>query len=462
VALCSIGRQAVIKSEAAHSGADVAHYSSKDTDQNMHIDTSTVARNRAAKQVTDILETTAPEFDLKRISDLLQKADLITRNQAEKIAISAIFPDWLVALIRTEPVISASASERICLLDAYRHELVAPKRANVVSDLVDSFISGTAASPPVIRITGGASAHYVHNFRQVAWGDQGILEGLSTPNGIALSQFLRDAKPRVLQGHTFLGVVEGSTIYTHWLLDTLPRLLLLAEDGTDFSEFDNFLFASIQSGFHKATLENLGIGLDRVVTRQHDGGLFHVDSFTHVTAPRGSFVTHPRIYEMVCAHFGMRETFSVQPAKQPLRLFISRAKAGRRRILNEDAVMELLAPLGFQAICLEDLSIPETAQMIARASHIIAPHGAGLANLVFARAGTRVLELFNAHLSREYWIICNHKKLDYHAFEVHGPDQTYLDPVTRNEISFMERNGLDLSVPLKDFRDYVRDVFLEN
>jgi len=425
----------------------------------MQHDTPTASQ--AAEQVVGILKATSPEFDLNRISDLLQKANLITKNEAEKIVLQALFPAWLAALICEEPVILTSGSEPTCLLEAYRHELVAPKRANIVSDLVDTFTSKTVNSPPVMRIIGGPSTHYVHNFRQVAWDNQGILEALSTPNGTMLSKFLHDTKSRSLKGHTFLGVVEGSTIYTHWLLDTLPRLLLLAESGADFSEFDNFLFASIQSSFHKATLENLGIGLDKVVTRQHDGGIFRIDSFTHVTAPRGGFVAHPRIYEMVCAQFGVRETFSVQPAKQPLRLFISRAKAGRRRIINEEAVMALLAPLGFQSICLEDLGIAETAEMIAKASHIIAPHGACLANLVFARAGTQVLELFNAHLSREYWVICNHKKLDYHAFEVHGPDQTYVDTTVRKEFSFIERNGFDLSVPLEDFKDYVKGVFIK-
>jgi capsular polysaccharide biosynthesis protein len=421
-------------------------------------------RRSAAAEVIEILETTAPEFNLEGIASLLIQADLVIRDEAEKITLRCVFPDWLLKLIRAAgadvPFDKTTHSRE--LLGGYTHELIAATHAHVVNDLVDQFTTRSGSSAPVVRIDGGASTHYVHNFRQVAWTAEGVIDGLSTPNGAALTNFLRDAQPRMLSGHTFLGVVEGSTIYTHWLLDTLPRLLLLAESGSDFSEFDNFLFATAQSGFHKSTLADLGIGLDRVVTRQHDGGLFQVDSFTHVTAPRRDFLTHPRIYELVCAHFGMNETYRRQPTKQPLRLFISRGKASRRRIVNEDAVMEMLAPLGFQAIFLEDLSIAETARMIASASHIIAPHGAGLANLVFARAGTRVMELFNAHLSREYWVICNHKKLDYHAFEVAGPEKTYLDMQTRNKMSFFERNGMDLDVPLDLFGAYVRDAFLKS
>jgi len=418
-----------------------------------------INRDAVVTRVVQILKDTSPKFDFSGIGNVLMEAGLSTKREAEKIALYGEFPDWLVASISSdyEAVRADNVATSSEILPRVEQNLSAAKRANVVNDLVNSFQPATMSSPSMKRITGGASTHYVQNFRQVAWTEQGIIEDLSTANGAMLPNFLREAAPRVLPGHTFLGVVEGSIVYTHWLLDTLPRLLLLADDGRDFSEFDTFLFATVQNKFHKDTLRDFGITMDRVVTRQHGGDLFHVESFTHVTAPRVEFVTHPRVYDMVSSFFGAAQ---VGHKKQDLRLFVSRAKAGRRRILNEDDIMQVLEPLGFQAVCLEDLSIPQTAELMARASHIIAPHGAGLANLVFAQSGTKVLELFNAHLSREYWVISNHKKLDYHAFEVHGPDNAYLDAPARNALSFMERNGMDLSVPIPEFSSYVQDVFL--
>lgn len=255
-----------------------------------------INRDAVVARVVQILKDTSPKFDLIGIGDVLKENGLATKVEAEKIALYGEFPDWLVTSVNSTHKMGApdNAATSTEILPPVEQRLNAPKRANVVNDLVDSFQPETMLSPSMKHITGGASTHYVQNFRQVAWTDQGIIEELSTKNGAMLPNFLRESAPRALPGHTFLGVVEGSIVYTHWLLDTLPRLLLLAEEGCDFSDFDTFLFATVQNKFHKDTLRDLGIGMNRVITRQHGGDLFHVESFTHVTAPRAQFVTHPR------------------------------------------------------------------------------------------------------------------------------------------------------------------------
>jgi capsular polysaccharide biosynthesis protein len=56
--------------------------------------------------------------------------------------------------------------------------------------------------------------------------------------------------------------------------------------------------------------------------------------------------------------------------------------------------MAALAPLGFELVTLSPLSLREQAALVAGAGWIVAPHGAGLANLAYATRGARVLELF--------------------------------------------------------------------
>ena len=77
-------------------------------------------------------------------------------------------------------------------------------------------------------------------------------------------------------------------------------------------------------------------------------------------------------------------------------LFISRAKATCRRIINEEAdLLPLLGEYGFRRIFLEDLPLDQQIAAFASAERIIAPHGAGLAHLAFASQGARVLEIFS-------------------------------------------------------------------
>ena len=79
------------------------------------------------------------------------------------------------------------------------------------------------------------------------------------------------------------------------------------------------------------------------------------------------------------------------------RVFISRRSALARRIANEDEVRRVLAPLGFAAYALEEMSFAEQVRLFAQAELIVAPHGAGLMNLAFAgRPG--VVELFGRRI----------------------------------------------------------------
>jgi capsular polysaccharide biosynthesis protein len=75
------------------------------------------------------------------------------------------------------------------------------------------------------------------------------------------------------------------------------------------------------------------------------------------------------------------------------RIYIDRRGAWRRKLLNEDAVIEALAPFGLELVLLEEMTIEAQIGLFRDAALIVAPHGAGLTNLVYAQPGCRVLEL---------------------------------------------------------------------
>lgn len=77
-----------------------------------------------------------------------------------------------------------------------------------------------------------------------------------------------------------------------------------------------------------------------------------------------------------------------------LRLYLGRAFAGRRRLLNERALMAALEPLGF--ICISDpgsLDFNEQCRLLAEADVVVAPHGAALSLLFCCAPGTRIFEI---------------------------------------------------------------------
>jgi capsular polysaccharide biosynthesis protein len=82
-------------------------------------------------------------------------------------------------------------------------------------------------------------------------------------------------------------------------------------------------------------------------------------------------------------------------------IYITRGKASRRRISNEEAVFELLEKKGFEKIVLEDLQLKDQVKIFQEARVVVASHGAGLANTMFMQKSQTVIELKSDN--NRYW-----------------------------------------------------------
>src|SRR5213082_3547813 len=103
---------------------------------------------------------------------------------------------------------------------------------------------------------------------------------------------------------------------------------------------------------------------------------------------------------------------------QHRRLYLSRARAAVRRIANENEISEVLRHWNFEIIEAENLSWPEQADLFAGASVIVGPHGAALANIVFCKPGTRVVEISTrAGYHDWYWQLAAVAGLSYEVLE---------------------------------------------
>ena len=75
-------------------------------------------------------------------------------------------------------------------------------------------------------------------------------------------------------------------------------------------------------------------------------------------------------------------------------IYISRKNCQTRKIINENQLQLYLIQNGFEVVVLEDLSVKKQLEVFCSASKIIASHGAGLTNLIFADNRCSVIELF--------------------------------------------------------------------
>lgn len=75
-------------------------------------------------------------------------------------------------------------------------------------------------------------------------------------------------------------------------------------------------------------------------------------------------------------------------------VYISRSRTTRRPPL-EDQLSAALSKRGFNIVHTENMSFGDQVALFKSAHIIVAPHGAGLANLGFCKPGVRLIEIFN-------------------------------------------------------------------
>jgi tetratricopeptide (TPR) repeat protein/capsular polysaccharide biosynthesis protein len=215
-----------------------------------------------------------------------------------------------------------------------------------------------------------------------------------------------------IDGNIALLSTLSANVYYHWTIDLLPRIDILRHSGIDLQDIDWFIVNNIDRAFQKETLKALGIPLKKVICS---------DKQPYIQAERlivPSFPGHLDWVPEKTVDF-LRDTFlkpkQFKNDKYPEKIYISRAKAKYRQVLNEVKVMEILSKEGFVSVSLENMSVAEQAELFARAKAIVAPHGAGLTNLVFCSPGINIIEIFSPNYVRtDYWMISQYLQLNHY------------------------------------------------
>ncbi len=177
----------------------------------------------------------------------------------------------------------------------------------------------------------------------------------------------------------------------HFLFDHAPRLLLYRRAGVDLAAATVIGPRQCEKYQHE-TVARIGVGGwhdTDAPARLHVARLYVASNCRHLR--------HPAHWGSDWAITDMRALFDLRPRARTRRLLISRADAGVRRVVNEAELASVLAPLGFEVIVPGLLSFAEQIAAFRDATHVVAPHGAGLANILFCAPRTHVLEVFHPH-----------------------------------------------------------------
>jgi capsular polysaccharide biosynthesis protein len=228
----------------------------------------------------------------------------------------------------------------------------------------------------------------------------------------ALSDDWRLGPLTEVDGRVAVLTTEGADLYYHWLFQLLPRYELLKRAGIDLSNIDYYFVNSQKGRFQRETLALLGIEQARIITGDQVPHL-RARELIVPSVPLGGGCFRDWMTAFLRDSFIPSDRQNTRPSGR--RLYISRARAGYRRVLNEVEVVNLLRRHNFEVFEMETLSVQEQAAAMASCEAVVAPHGGGLSNIIFCSPGTKIVEMFSPELVATYfWKLSNQLKLDYY------------------------------------------------
>lgn len=181
----------------------------------------------------------------------------------------------------------------------------------------------------------------------------------------------------------------GELDYRHALLDGLARLTAVP---------DNYLTAAAGllvpcSGLAQSDLFDLFDLLPSLALREvGQQETLRVETLIFPLSICGESAYHPCV-----AGFFDRLSGNVPPTatRFPRRFYIDRRGWGTSRLRNESELIAALAPLGFEPVRLEHMSLADQIRLFRQAEAIVAPNSSALTNLGFCRPGCLVTELLS-------------------------------------------------------------------
>jgi hypothetical protein len=193
-------------------------------------------------------------------------------------------------------------------------------------------------------------------------------------------------------------------LFSHWLLDALPRLALLAEFPSD----TGILVPSRLAGYQKESLKLLGL-LDRV--RYTPERHVVVEDY-YFSSPVGMISTYnPHGVNFLRTAFLPKTDKSYQGPKR----FVIQRKGKTRGILNDSEVNEYFKSLGWAILNTEDLTFAQELQLFQNAEAFAGVMGSGFTNAVWSSPGCKAI-MFVPDTRLDGWAewICIHNKVEFH------------------------------------------------
>jgi len=188
----------------------------------------------------------------------------------------------------------------------------------------------------------------------------------------------------------------GINNYYHSLVDRLPGLY-----GYKLLDLNCPIYTTYELSETEKYFANLiGINVDTICFDRNAEFQFRRAYLPNISGLRALFFDH------------IRSQISSNSPKNK-KIYISRSNSTNRVLTNEEEIECTLKNMGFEIVNMERYSVKEQISIASTAHTIVAPHGAGLANMIFANSNSNIIELipdrYMTPLFKQLSIDCGHR-----------------------------------------------------
>ncbi|KAJ4453692.1 hypothetical protein PAPYR_11777 [Paratrimastix pyriformis] len=230
--------------------------------------------------------------------------------------------------------------------------------------------------------------------------------------------------------------------YFHWLIETLPRLMLVY--GHLMADHRMVLVAgSGLTSFMSEYLDLLGLSRQTRTYPIYEQGRHPVIIAPRmlVPAPIPCGCSVPRLLiELRDTLFARLASRGQLDEPRPPDTIVVIRRTDTRSVTNHDEVMQTLRKeLGHRLRVTEFCgdSLPRTINLFRAARLVVGPHGAGLSNMIYSARGTPIVEFQMEVPNGCYLALASTLGMPYWGFRVPGATQT--GPMQVNVTTLMER-----------------------
>lgn len=222
--------------------------------------------------------------------------------------------------------------------------------------------------------------------------------------------------PCFLAGTTaVLSTPEADTNYSHWMVDFLPRLKALAENGPPVEEIDRYIVPSNHAAYAEETIKLAEIPKEKV---HIVSPYFHCECEKIITTSiRKSHWRNSMPLWVPSFLQGLIPDLSEYVSDKNLSaIYLVRKNCPFRMVADEDLLISKLNTIGIKAIDPAEYSVAEQARTFRCSKLIISPHSSALTNLAFSLPDTVVLEIFPvSYFDSSFWTMASAVGADYYA-----------------------------------------------